>query len=100
MSFEEEHISPEDLTKHLEKIIENVKSEKYSSSSLQDIFDITEEYVTNVPQTIDPKIIEYLFRGWWVSDLFNSAGSEECPTCPFCLSSTEITDTKNNENSV
>lgn len=96
-STEEEYISPEDLTKHLETIIENIKNKKYSSSNRQNIFDVTEEYVTDVSQAIDPKFIEYLVRGWWISDIFNSMGNEESPVCPLCLLTSNA---KNNENNV
>lgn len=86
ISFENDHISTEDLVESLERLIEKVKSGNLQSSTRQDIYDSIEEYLTGKSKEIDPKTLSYLFRGWYVSSaLDNLAPQSLSDICPLCM---------------
>jgi len=99
-----EYITKEELIIELQYLLELVKTKKYQRSQLQDIHDSLEEYITGTPTRLDPSVIEYIIRGWWLTDsmkrlssnntlhreTFTADASNEntpgsCTVCPFCI---------------
>lgn len=92
-----EYITKEELVIELKYLLELVKTKKYQRSQLQDIHDSLEEYITGQPASLDPSIVEYIVRGWWLTDSMkrltnNTLHREEMhkdstrqEICPFCI---------------
>lgn len=97
-----EYITKEELIIELQYLLELVKTKKYQRSQLQDIHDSLEEYITGTPTTLDPSVIEYIIRGWWLTDSMKRLSSNttnlhqetitsndninsSCNVCPFCI---------------
>jgi hypothetical protein len=93
-----EYITKEELIIELKYLMELVKTKNYQRSQLQDIHDSLEEFITGQPTSLDPSIVEYIVRGWWLTDNMkrllgnNTLVREETHTngirreiCPFCI---------------
>jgi hypothetical protein len=88
ISFENDHISVEDLVENLQQLIEKVKSGNLQSSTRQDIYDSIEEYLTGKTKELDPKTLSYLFRGWFVSSALDNLEPQKLSDiCPLCMRS-------------
>ncbi len=93
---DEKYISSEELIKCLSTIIQKIKDDEYNSITKQDIYDSLEEYITGVPKELDSDTVQYLFRGWWMTDIIRSINNPsynrmELPSfskCPFCFQHT------------
>lgn len=86
---ENEYVTKDDLLLELNLLIESIKTKNYSRSQLQDIHDSMEEYITGVKSELDPIIVEYLIKGWWLTDNMKKLNGIIPPTspeiCPFCI---------------
>lgn len=94
---EEGYITSEKLVRHLNTLITNIQDEKYTEVVKHDIYDALEEYITGIPQALDPEVIQYLFRGWWLTDILQriaaASSSNYNPSqlvpqlliCPYCI---------------
>ncbi len=52
----------------LSQIIENIRNSVYNQEQCQEIYECNEEYVTG-DRAIDPKAIEYLMKGWYITQV-------------------------------
>lgn len=93
-SDNEEHITSDELINRLSILVQNIKDEKFTSVIKQDIYDALEEYITGIPKALDPEAMQYLFRGWWMTDTIRRLSEPNydptqtiplLPNCPFCL---------------
>lgn len=100
-SDDEEHITSEELIKHLSILIQDIKSEKFTPVAKQDMYDALEEYITGEQKALDPEAVQYLFRGWWMTDTIRRLNdtnqnplqpSLSLPNCPYCLREMPKTD--------
>lgn len=82
-----EYITKDELIIELNYLIELVKTKKYTRSHLQDIHDSLEEYITGESAKLDPVVIEYVIRGWWLTESIKKINNNETPKdmCPLCI---------------
>lgn len=91
--FDEKYVDKHKVIKYLEILIRNIRDDKYTVVTQQDIYDSIEEYITEKIKPLDLKTMEYLFRGWWLTDTIgralnpsaNTLGHPPISNCPFCL---------------
>ena len=96
MSDIEDYITKDDLVDHLESLIQLVKTNNFEDHKLQDIYDSIEEFIhsndirSGSDGTLDPTLTKYLFRGWYLSNMFDNLQkgipvNSEDSTCPMCM---------------
>nr|QBK86648.1 MAG: hypothetical protein LCMAC102_04440 [Marseillevirus LCMAC102] len=91
--IDEIYVDKDKVIKYLEILIKNIRDDKYTVVTQQDIYDSIEEYVTEKIKPLDLKTMEYLFRGWWLTDMIGRTLNPSANTleplpisnCPFCL---------------
>lgn len=89
-SEDEKYIPSEELIEGLKMLIEKIQAGTYTESTLQDIYESIEMFINPNSSPLDPKMVSYLFRGWWISDILEKMESpdfsrEDFERCPFCL---------------
>jgi len=63
--------------KVLEKILEKVRNDDYDDTALKDIIDMSEKIESRQVEEYPLEILRYLFRGWFLTTLFDNGNNIE-----------------------